>query len=139
MGFEYSSTNLFVGDSLTSTRVLNFVSTNALFIHAPGILNENSSVLQEIYSNNAISYSYITWLNPGVLQYAKRLVNNTEQLFNFTLTDEEGVQIDLNGCNYQFTLMFFRRRELLSISNHEHEQTHEDQPPPKQKEETQNV
>lgn len=111
MGFEYSSTNTFVGDSLLSTRVVNFVSTNALFIHSPGLLAENSSILQEIYSSNTIPYSYITWLNPGILQYAKRIVNNRETVYNFTLTDEEGVKIELNGCNYNFTLMFFRRGE----------------------------
>lgn len=122
-GFDINSVNPFVGDSLTSSNVLNFVSTNCLYLHS-NICADKNNILQEIFSNNTIPFSYITWSCPDVDLYSKPLVSNTDSSFSFSLADEHGTVIDLNGQDIQFTLLLYKKvdinqmfRTWLELSN----------------------
>ncbi len=37
------------------------------------------------------------------------MITNKNNIYNFYLTDEDGVEIDLNGQNIVFTLMLFKK------------------------------
>lgn len=113
-GFDFGSSNDFVNNSLTSTRVVNFVSTNALFVHS-NLVDDNTSVLQEVYSNNTIPYSFITWSNPNINQYSKKLKTNTDSLFNFSLCDHSGIEIDLNGQDIHLTLLVYKQDDFSEV------------------------
>jgi len=122
-GFNLDSTNTFVDDTLISDNVLNFVSTNCLYLHS-NMVADKTSILQEVFSNNTVPFSFITWSCPDVDLYSKLLVSNKDNSFSFTLTDEHGSVIDLNGQNIQFTLLLFKKvdinamfRKWLEITN----------------------
>ena len=122
-GFGLNSTNVFVDDKLVSTDVLNFVSTNCLYLRSD-ICADKNNVLQEIFSNNTVPFSYITWYCPDVDLYSKPLVSAANSIFSFSLADEHGTVIDLNGQNIQFTLLLYKKvdinalfRSWLEISN----------------------
>lgn len=110
-GFSLHSTNPFVGGSLVSTAVLNFVSTNCLFLHSD-IVEDQTSVLQEIYSNNTIPYSFIVFNCPNTDLYTKRLKTNTAGSFNFSLTDEHNIEVNLNGHEIAITLMLYKKLSM---------------------------
>ena len=116
LGFEYDSMNTFVGDSLTSQNVMNFVSTNSLFLHSKALVDDRSSILQEIYVGNVIPFQYIPWHNPSLEMYSKKIKNSRESnIFDFTLTDDEGVVVDTNGLTIYITLAFFKRDNLTDL------------------------
>ena len=114
LGFDVNSTNDFVGNSLTSSDVINFVSTNCLYLHSD-IVDDKTSILQEVYSNNTIPYSYIVYncVNPDL--YSKRLKTNTSSSFNFSLTDDHNIEIDLNGHEIAVTLMLYKKLTIGDI------------------------
>lgn len=113
-GFSDSSTNTFVSDSLTSTDVLNFVSTNCLYLHSD-LVDDSTSILQEVYSNNTIPYSFIVWncVNPDL--YTKRLKSNSSSTFSFSLTDVDNNEVNLNGSEIAITLMLYKKLSLSDM------------------------
>jgi hypothetical protein len=110
-GFNTQSTNSFVSGSLVSTNVLNFVSTNSLFLHS-NLIDDTTSVLQEVYSNNTIPYSFIVYNCVNTELYTKRLKTNSAGVFTFSLTDEHGVEINLNGQEINVTLMLYKKLSI---------------------------
>ena len=113
-GFGLNSTNVFVGDKLISTDVLNFVSTNCLYLRSD-ICADKNNVLQEIFSNNTVPFSYITWYCPDVDLYSKPLVSAANDTFSFSLADEHGTVIDLNGQNIQFTILIYKKVDINAL------------------------
>jgi hypothetical protein len=113
MGFNLNSVNNFVGNAVTSSNVLNFVSTNALFIHSD-IVDDTTSILQEVYSNNTIPYSFITYIAQGDF-YSKRLKNSTSSVFSFRVADEHGNTINLNGHETLITLQLSKKLPLADM------------------------
>ena len=114
MGFDDNSTNTFVSDTLTSTEVLNFVSTNCLYLHSD-LVDDQTSILQEVYSNNTIPYSYIIYNCLNADLYTKRLRTNASSTFNFSLTDIDKNVIDLNGEEIAVTLMLYKKLSLADM------------------------
>lgn len=110
-GFDINSTNTFTGGTLVSTNVLNFVSTNSLFLHSD-LVDDTTSILQEIYSNNTIPYSFIVYNCVNTDLYTKRLRTNSSGTFTFSLTDFHNVEVDLNGQDISITLMLYKRLSL---------------------------
>ena len=113
MGFNLNSVNTFVGNSVQSSNVVNFVSTNALFIHSD-IVDDTTSILQEVYSNNTIPYSFITYQSQGDF-YAKKLKNHTSSVFSFRIADEHGNTIALNGQETLITLQLSKKLPLADM------------------------
>ena len=113
LGFNKNSTNTFISNSLVSTNVCNLSTETTLFIHSDISQNENSdNVLQEIYSNGEGSYSYINFINVCPHEYSKPLNNNNSSVFNFYLTDENGLIINTNGININFTIMIYKSNNI---------------------------
>jgi hypothetical protein len=114
MGFEFHSQNQFVGNTLMSTCIVNFVSTNTVFVHS-SCVDDNTSILQEVYSSNTIPYSFITFLNPNVNQYSKKLKSNSDTFYNFTITDDHGNELDLGNQNVFITLQMYKSDDLADL------------------------
>jgi hypothetical protein len=112
LGFDEGETVTFDGTgSLTSQNVLNFVATSSLFVHS-NLTSDNSGMLQEIYLNNSIPYSYVTWVCPSVSGYAKTLSTNSDRVFNFSVCDHLRRGMDFNGLHVLLTLAFFDSQEF---------------------------
>ena len=111
-GFEFQSQNQFVDNKITSTRVVNFVSgNNTVFLHST-LVDDQTMILQEVYSSNTIPFSFITWINPNKEMYSKKLKSNTDTFFNFTITDDDNIEIDLNGQNVFITVLLWKQDDL---------------------------
>ena len=107
MGFADESTNVFVGDSLTSTAVVNLNREDTLFIHSDIIGGEGSSVLQAIFATGSQSYSSIRYDSYGLFINSKKFIGNSSNVYNFSLTNENNKLINLNGRNWLCVLRFY--------------------------------
>ena len=114
LGFDEVSDSLFIANKLTSSNVVDFVSTSTLFLHSD-MVEDASSVLQEVYSDNSVPFSNLVYncQNPGM--YSKSLKNGTSGVFNFSLTDEHDIEVNLNGHELLFTLLLYRKENLGRI------------------------
>ena len=97
--------------TLTSQNVVSFVPETSLFLHMSAVdgecQSEYNDVLQVIYSSNAMPYSVISWTNPQILETSKKLRGNVGRVLQFSITDEYGSPLFLNGQNCLLTLLFF--------------------------------
>lgn len=116
MGFNKNSTNVFVGNNLVSTNVIKLQAEDTLYLHSDVCTNGNDSVLQEIFaSTGEASYANIHFENYAVESYAKNLVSNHKNIYRFYLTDENDQPINLNGQNFQFTIMFYKENNIYKL------------------------
>lgn len=115
LGFEPSSTNLFVDNVLVSTNVINLQQEDRLFIHSTMCTNGDDNILQEIYSSTTTDFSSITYQQVDVPSYAKKLVSNNENVYRFYLADKNGRVIDLNGQGFTITILVYRTDPIYDI------------------------
>ena len=111
LGFGEISENHFVGGTLQSKNVVNFVSTSTLFLHSD-MVDDSTDVLQEVYADNSVPFSNLVYNCRAPGMYAKKLRNNTSSLFNFSLCDEHDKEVDLNGHEILLTLILYRKEDL---------------------------
>lgn len=112
-GFDINSTNTFVANTLTSLNVINFVSTNCVYLHSD-IVDDKTSILQEVYSDNTRPYEYIVHKSYHDM-YSKKLRTNHSGVFNFSVTDSENVEINLRGNEISVTLMLYKKLSLADM------------------------
>ncbi|HRP37292.1 MAG TPA: hypothetical protein PLS50_05790 [Candidatus Dojkabacteria bacterium] len=107
LGFLPGSINAFSGTTLESTCVIKLQSEDRLLIHS-NIANNpgKDDILVSINSTTSINYSSIAWDNPSPEFYCHSSKNN--HTYSFSLTDEDGELIQLNGLNLNMTLLFFK-------------------------------
>jgi hypothetical protein len=114
MGFMENSTNIFSLNALVSTNVLDFVPTSTLFLHS-NIVQDATSTLQELYSNNTVPYSNHIYNCNNVDMYSKLLSTDKANIYNFNLTDEQGANINLNGHSILITLLLYKKDDFTDI------------------------
>lgn len=123
MGFDIGSTNTFSGDTLKSSNIINFGGEDILMIHSNTINNQGDDLLQEIYAGTTPWYGSIVYQCTDVEAYAKRLVYSKNNLYRFSLRNDDGDLINLNGINMMLTIMLFEkednkeRQKLTEIRN----------------------
>jgi hypothetical protein len=115
MGFASGSTNNFVGNSLTSTNVINLQKENTLYLHSDIVNNGSDNILQEVFSVQSADYSSIVFQQYNIDGYSKDLVGNSNNVYRFYLSDETGNQIDLNGQNLNFTLLMYKKNNIYNM------------------------
>ncbi len=107
-GFLSGSTNTFITNSLTSTCVIKLQAEDRLILHSYLVKNpSNDDVLLSFNSTRSVNYSSITYINYAPEFTAKAIKTDNSNSAHFYLTDENGVTLDLNGLNLNFTLCFF--------------------------------
>lgn len=112
LGFDPSSTNTFVGSSLTSANCLNFAYILRLFLQSNICADAQDGVLQEILDVG--SYPFLSTiyfeqfnLDLGAKAYNRDYINS----WNFSLVDGYGRLVDLNGVPFAFTLYLYKRND----------------------------
>ncbi len=113
LGFLSGSTNAFTGTTLVSTCVIKLQSEDRLLIHSNICNNGKDDILISINSTTSINYSSIAWDNPAPEYYAHLLTSKNNNTYSFTLTDENGELIQLNGLNMNLTLLFYKKDPIF--------------------------
>jgi hypothetical protein len=112
MGFSNHSTNTFIGNKLTSSDVISFVATQALYITCD-LVTDESNILQSIFTNNSVPYSYIAYSCQNVEHYMKKLSTTSSMVIR--LIDAQGQEIDLNGIDWQLTILLFKKNNITHM------------------------
>lgn len=115
-GFKQSSTNTFENDTLVSTCVIKLVSEDRLILHSSLVNNPNNdNILISINAATNIPYSSISYVNVAPEYRSHVLMNNSIKTASFSLTNESGRILNLNGLNMNLTLAFFRKDNINDV------------------------
>ncbi len=115
-GFLSGTTNTFVSNTLVSTCVIKLQAEDRLILHSSMVNNpSNDDVLLSFNSTTSVNYSSITYINYAPEFTAKPIKSSESNSVSFTLTDEAGRNINLNGLNLNFTLMFFKANDTNRV------------------------
>jgi len=119
LGFQPNTTYSFVGNSLKSNHVCNFSSEPCIYIKSDICYNAVSSdnILQEIYTAGFPYNSFISYTNFNPEFNYKTLVNHNG-LYNFYITDSNGVFLDTNGIDSTFTIMIWKSNKIDGLIEH---------------------
>lgn len=116
MGFSDESTNIFAGNTLTSTNVINLQAETALYIHSDICTNSNDNILQEIFATSTSDYGSIVFQQQSVDGYSKKITSNSNNVYHFYLSDRNSRAIDLNGQNITFTLLLYKKNNIYELA-----------------------
>lgn len=73
----------------------------------------NSQVIQQLY-NLSPDFSFINYYCQDVAGNSRPL-NHKSSNYRFNVCNSDGDTINLNGCNIQFTLLFYRHNDISEI------------------------
>jgi hypothetical protein len=107
--FDENSTNTCVASSLTSANVIKMQVEDTLFLHFNLANNGQDDILQEIYSSSSTDFSNVTYTCRDVDAYSKNITSNNDGVYTFSLTNESGHFMNLNGLNMNFTLLLYQK------------------------------
>lgn len=114
LGFQPNTSNVFVGNLLNSTHIVNFNLKNTLYLHSDICQNNNgNNVLQEIFTTGIPTNSYIQFVCVDVEAYSKTYLPKQDS-FTFYLTDSENNPIDLNGIEMNLTVIIYKKSDIDS-------------------------
>lgn len=113
-GFFANSTNIFNGTTLTSTCVIKLQSEDRLLIHSNIVNNPGrDDILISINSTTSINYSSIAYECPAPEFYSHLLSSQNNNTYSFSLTDENGELMQLNGLNLNLTLLLYKKDDIF--------------------------
>lgn len=119
LGFDDNSTvNYDISGLLVSSNTANFNRTNYITIrsnaaHNIGNANPNTSILARIpVKPNTPFGDLITFDLYQLLDGTKRLISNKSSIFSFSLYDDHGSLLFLNGRDWFFTVMCYEYNKL---------------------------
>lgn len=115
MGFYVNSTNTFNGNTLISTRVMNFRIRDTFFILSNLIQNKDDIVLAHVISNQSSNYDHVNFKNHAPQEYSKTFSKSKSNVYNFQITDENFKDVDLNGLDVFFTIMIYKENTTDSL------------------------
>jgi hypothetical protein len=120
LGFDVG-THPFIGDTLTSDNIINFNPTSKLYIVSDLVSSSNESILQEVLGVDTVGFgSFIFYQNQGNLDLeSKVIVGNQKNSFNIRLINENGQDVDLQGQNWSFSLIFYSRNDTNELMRDE--------------------
>jgi hypothetical protein len=120
LGFDVG-THPFVGSTLTSDNIINFNPTSKLYIVSDLVSSSNESILQEVLNVDVVGFgSCIFYQNQGNLDLeSKEIVGNQKNSFNIQLINENGQDVDLQGQNWSFSLIFYNRNDTNELMREE--------------------
>ncbi len=112
MGFERGQTYPFVGNTLRSANVVKFILEDALYIHSDLVTGGQEDILQEVFTTGTSDFGSIYFQNRTPLEYSKPLGTSKNNAFKLILTDEDGININLNGLNMVLTILIYKSEDI---------------------------
>ena len=114
-GFDSGQTATFTNNTLISANVVTFTVTRSLLIHSDICDSGHNNILQEVYSNNSQQLSNITYQQYDLYAYSKPLKKSHKNTINIYLTDVYNNAINLNGQNWNFTMLMYKKCNTYPI------------------------
>lgn len=114
MGFNQGSTVSFLGNTLVSANVLDFISTSTLYLHSD-MVDDSTSILQDVNSDNSTPFSNLVYNCQNPNMYSKKIQSKGSSIFNFSLTDEHNLEVNLNGHDFCITLLLYKKEDLTKL------------------------
>ena len=114
LGFLSNSTNVFSGTTIVSTCVIKLQSEDRLLLHSNIAMNPGiDDVLVSINSTTSINYSSINYECPAPEFYSHLLSSKNNNTYSFSLSDENGELIQLNGLHLNITLLLVKKDPIF--------------------------
>jgi hypothetical protein len=109
--------NPFVANTLVSDNIINFNPTSKLYIKSDLVSSSNQSILQEVLQVDTIGFgSSIFYQNQGNLDLeSKLLIGSQKDTFNVQLVNEIGQDVDLQGQDWSFSIIFYVRQDTQEL------------------------
>ena len=115
-GFFEDSTNTFIGNQLISTTVLKLQSEDRLILHSSLVNNPGvDNVLVSINAATNVPFSSVSYINVAPEFRSHKLISNQSKTATFSLTNEHGTILDLNGLNMNLTLLFYKQDNIFDV------------------------
>lgn len=114
-GFNANTTNTFIANSLTSVNVIKMQKEDSIYVHSNICLNQSDNIIQEIFGVQSPDYSNILFMTPTVEGYSKDMATSANNLYQFWVTDENGLEINFNGQNCVFTLLCYKKQNVWGL------------------------
>ena len=118
MGFNRSSTNIFISSSLTSANVIRLQAKDTIFLKSSIVSSSNKSVIQEIYTGSTPDFGIITFQQNDIELNSKELTYR-DNTFTFSITDEDDNILDLNGQDLIFSICCYEHNNGLELMKHD--------------------
>ena len=115
MGFGRESINRFIEGQLISTNVCNLQQESTLFLHSNLGSNDDNDILLEVFSMANPAFSTISLQVSDIEAHSRVLTTRNNNNYRFSLQDENGYPIDLNGLNYVFTLLVYQQEPVYRM------------------------
>ena len=120
LGFNKNSTNSFIDDSLKSANCVNLSRINTAYIKTDMV--KNTSVLSEIldygaYQMMSLAFHQTQNIEMNSREFIKQ--PNGESSYNFSLVDSNDEEIDLNGIDYNFSIILYNRNRQHELHSRE--------------------
>ena len=115
MGFNRNSTVQFFNNTLTSTNILKFQSEDIILIHSDLCSNGDNDILHEIYSGSSPTLGSIVDEVIAVEQNSRVLTSSNSGIYNFIITNEDNEEIEFNGLNIVFTVLFYKKDPIFDL------------------------
>lgn len=113
LGFSRNTTNTFVNGTLESSNVLKLQSEDRLLIHSNIVNNPGrDDILVSINAATNVNFSSISYTNYAP-EYNAKVLNPNQNTYSFSLLNEDGRLMDLNGLNLNLTLLFYKKDNAL--------------------------
>ena len=116
-GLNKSSLTTFTSNTLTSTNVMKLQLEDCLKIVCDGVsssIANNSGILQDVLVNTQ-DYSAITFQQYSIDLNSRRLQPTKNNVFRFSICNENLRVIDLNGLNVNYTVLFYKKDDTSLI------------------------
>lgn len=104
MGFNKFTSYQFEGGTLKAPNIYNMNIESVIYLNSDICKNFDDTVLQEVYTDEAISGNYIIFENKIPEHYMKEIDPAKSNQFKFSLTDIDGHVVNLNGAPINITL-----------------------------------
>lgn len=114
LGFEPNSINTFVGNTLTSTNMIKLQLEDTVFLHSDICSTGHDNILAGAYSA-VPDMSVISYVCPDIEACTKSITTVNSNVYNFSITNEDGRVLDLNGRNVVFTLVTYRKDKTMQL------------------------
>jgi hypothetical protein len=117
MGFQPDSSNQFANDLLESTDVIKLAQEDTILLYSDLVNGGDENLLQEFMLGSSVPFTTAEYTCPDIHAHSRPISKTRSKQFKFSLTDENGTLLNLNGKNFVFTIMLFRDIDVKNGKN----------------------